>query len=75
MTKGGKFTASWVNMSANVGGHYWHFPSDNVILLYKDGEFTDIYTAINEGILTQTDIDRLHKTYVDAGNPEFEPEH
>lgn len=48
-----------------VGGHLFKFGTANVILLYKDGTFTDFHKVFQAGGITQEDLDRLYEAYID----------
>lgn len=57
------YMGSSIYTPRTVGGHLFAFGGDNIILLYKDGEFIDFDIAYYEGKLSQEDADKLYKVY------------
>ena len=49
-----------------AGGHLFKFGTSNVILLYRDGTFTEFQDVFKEGKITQKDLDRLYEVYTNS---------
>ena len=56
--------ANDVVIEKTVGGHEFKYGNANVILMYKDGAFTDLEDTFKNGMITQEDVDRINEKYM-----------
>ena len=56
--------ANDVVIEKTVGGHEFKYGNANVILMYKDGAFSDLEEVFKNGMITQEDVDRIYEKYM-----------
>ena len=56
--------ANDISLEKSIGGHLFKYGKSNVILMFKDGVFSDLEDVVHEGKITQDDVDRIYEKYL-----------